>query len=55
MTVRLPALEDFVQMNLRAAGLRSLDVPPVEREEVQAPLRAGAGRLVATTPITCVV
>ena len=43
-------------MDLRAAGFRSLNVPPVERKEVQALLRASAAaRLVATTPMTCVV
>jgi hypothetical protein len=56
MAARAPALEDFVEVDLGAAGFRRLDVPPVEREKVQALLRASAAaRLVATTPMTCVV
>jgi hypothetical protein len=55
MSARAPAFQDFVKVNLRATGLRSLDVPPVKGKEVQALLRASSARLVATTPMTWVV
>src|SRR5207248_11126985 len=51
-----PAAENFEEVDFRPAGFGRLDVPPVDREKIQAVPRASAGSpvrgLVATTPIT---
>ena len=57
MAGRAPAAKDFVEVDLRPAGFRRFDVPPVDREKFQAGPRVpavppAADGFWATTPIT---